>query len=48
MIAMKSVRFELGYADRLPYPDSTFDRVVSSLVFHHLEHETKMVALREA
>jgi ubiquinone/menaquinone biosynthesis C-methylase UbiE len=42
------VRFDLGYADRLPYPDSSFDRVVSSLVFHHLAHETKVLALREA
>ena len=38
----------MGYADRLPYPDSSFDRVVSSLVFHHLSHETKVLALREA
>jgi len=43
-----AVRFELGYADRLSYPDSTFDRVVSSLVFHHLAHETKVLALSEA
>ena len=43
-----AVRFDLGYADRLPYRDSSFDRVVSSLVFHHLSHETKVLALREA
>ena len=42
------VRFDLGYADRLPYSDSSFDRVVSSLVFHHLAHESKVLALREA
>lgn len=41
------IRFDVGYADRLPYQDSSFDRVVSSLVFHHLPHETKILALRE-
>jgi SAM-dependent methyltransferase len=42
------VRFEVGYADRLPYPDISFDRVTSSLVFHHLSHELKIRALQEA
>jgi len=46
--ARADIRFDLGYADRLPYSDSSFDRVVSSLVFHHLAPETKVVALREA
>ncbi len=41
------IRFDIGYADGLPYPDSSFDRVVSSLVFHHLPRETKVLALRE-
>jgi SAM-dependent methyltransferase len=41
------VRFDLGYADRLPYPAASFDRVMSSLVFHHLSRETKLAALRE-
>ena len=43
-----AVRFDLAYADRLPYQDSSCDRVVSSLVLHHLSHETKVLALREA
>jgi ubiquinone/menaquinone biosynthesis C-methylase UbiE len=38
----------LGLADRLPYRDGSFDRVVSSLVFHHLTREEKLRALREA
>lgn len=42
------VRFDVGYADRLPYSDASFDRVTSSLVFHHLTRETKRAALREA
>ncbi len=41
------IQFDRAYADRLPYPDSSFDRVVSSLVFHHLAHETKALALGE-
>ena len=41
------IRFEEGYADRLPYPDSSFDRVVSSLVFHHLPRDSKVASLRE-
>src|SRR5919201_483507 len=41
------IRLDRGYADRLPYPDSSFDRVVSSLVFHHLDSEAKVLALRE-
>lgn len=43
-----AARFDEGLADALPYPDSAFDRVVSSLVFHHLTRETKRRAVREA
>ena len=42
-----NVKFELGTAFNLPYPDYTFDRVVSSLVFHHLTRENKLRALKE-
>lgn len=42
------LRLDLGFADRLPYADASFDRVVSSLVFHHLAHETKVLALQQA
>ncbi len=31
-----TIRLEHGMAFQLPYPDQSFDRVVSSLVFHHL------------
>ncbi len=30
------VEWRQGFADELPFPDASFDRVVSSLVFHHL------------
>lgn len=36
-----------GFADECPYPDSSFDRVLSSLMFHHLEAELRVASLRE-
>lgn len=41
------ITFDLGTAFNLPYPDNFFDRVVSSLVFHHLTREHKLRALKE-
>ncbi len=37
-----------GMAFQLPYPNQSFDRVVSSLVFHHLTTEDKQRALDES
>jgi ubiquinone/menaquinone biosynthesis C-methylase UbiE len=45
--AAVSVRFDRGFADALGYPDATFDRVFSSMMFHHLEAVGKERALRE-
>jgi ubiquinone/menaquinone biosynthesis C-methylase UbiE len=42
-----SIRLDQGFADQLPYPDASFDRVFSSLMFHHLPHEAKLATLRE-
>jgi len=36
-----------GFSYDLPYPDDTFDRVLSSLVFHHLTHSRKVATLHE-
>jgi ubiquinone/menaquinone biosynthesis C-methylase UbiE len=45
--AALSIRFDRGFSNELPYPDATFDRVFSSLMFHHLEAEEKEKSLRE-
>lgn len=39
--------FDQGMADKLPYADSSFDRVLSSLFLHHLSTENKLRTLRE-
>jgi ubiquinone/menaquinone biosynthesis C-methylase UbiE len=31
-----TAQFDQGFADDLPYPDGSFDRVLSSFMFHHL------------
>jgi ubiquinone/menaquinone biosynthesis C-methylase UbiE len=41
------VRFDQGFGDALPYPDASFDRVFSSMMFHHLERAVKQGMLRE-
>jgi ubiquinone/menaquinone biosynthesis C-methylase UbiE len=41
------VRFDLGFAGDLPYPDASFDRVLSSMMFHHLKRDQKEGMLRE-
>lgn len=42
-----AVKFDRGYSDDLPYPDSSFDRVFSSFMYHHLRPEDKEKTLRE-
>ncbi len=37
-----------GFADALPHADASFDRVVSSFMFHHLSLDVKQGMLREA
>ena len=41
------VEFEQGMSFALPYADESFDRVFSSLFFHHLTRENKLKTLRE-
>jgi len=42
-----NIQWDEGLASALPYPDSTFDRVVTSLVIHHLTTEEKRRAFKE-
>jgi ubiquinone/menaquinone biosynthesis C-methylase UbiE len=43
-----AVRFDHGYAQKLPYHDGEYDRVLSSLMFHHLDSDAKSAAAAEA
>jgi ubiquinone/menaquinone biosynthesis C-methylase UbiE len=45
--AGRPVRFDQGRAGELPYPDESFDRVLSSFMFHHLDDAEKRRALAE-
>lgn len=42
-----SIALDVGMSFDLPYPESSFDRVLSSLLFHHLTSENKLRTLRE-
>jgi ubiquinone/menaquinone biosynthesis C-methylase UbiE len=41
------VKLDEGMSDELPYADNSFDRVLSSLFFHHLTRENKARTLAE-
>lgn len=41
------ITFDEGMSFDLPYEDESFDRIVSSLFFHHLSRESKLETLRE-
>jgi ubiquinone/menaquinone biosynthesis C-methylase UbiE len=41
------IRFDHGYAQKLPYYDGEFDRVLSSLMLHHLDSDAKSAAAAE-
>jgi ubiquinone/menaquinone biosynthesis C-methylase UbiE len=42
-----AIQLDRGFSDELPYPERTFDRVLSSLMFHHLDVEVKRRTLAE-
>ncbi|WP_414688531.1 class I SAM-dependent methyltransferase [Mycobacterium sp.] len=44
---LTGIRFERAYAQELPFPDGEFDRVLSSMMLHHLDDDVKVGALAE-
>jgi len=42
------VRFDLAFSEQLPFPEASFDRVLSVLMLHHIQPAAKLLALREA
>lgn len=42
-----SVKFDVGFTNELPYPDASFDRVMSSIMIHHLKTPDKWQTARE-
>lgn len=42
-----NIQLEHGMSDKMPYQNQSADRVVSSLVFHHLTNEQKIQTLKE-
>jgi len=44
----QTCRFEVAAAEDLPFEDNTFDSVISTLFFHHIQLDLKKKALSEA
>ena len=44
---LTGIRFERGYAQQLPFANDEFDRVLSSMMLHHLDDDTKAAAAAE-
>jgi ubiquinone/menaquinone biosynthesis C-methylase UbiE len=42
-----AIRFEQAYAQRLPYADGEFDRVLSSMMLHHVGEDAKPAVAQE-
>ena len=42
-----AVQMDRGFAEELPYPDASFERVLSAFMFHHLDPADKRRALCE-
>jgi len=41
------VKFDIGFTNALPYPDASFDRILSSIMIHHLKTPDKEKTARE-
>ena len=42
-----AVHFDQGFSEELPYPDGSFDKVLSAFMFHPLQPDAKKLALLE-
>jgi ubiquinone/menaquinone biosynthesis C-methylase UbiE len=42
-----TVNFDVGFTDKLPYPDESFDCVLSSIMIHHLKKPEKEATAHE-
>lgn len=42
-----SVTFDVGFTNQLPYPDNSFERVMSSIMIHHLKTPDKIKTAQE-
>ena len=45
--AKLDVKFDVGFTNHLPYPDESIDRVLSSIMIHHLKTPDKETTARE-
>ncbi len=45
--AISNLRFDAALAEKLPYPDGSFDCAVSTFFFHHVDFALKQKALAE-
>jgi len=43
-----ALQFDSGFSEELPYPDASFDRVLSAFMLHHVRPESKLSTLSEA
>src|SRR5262245_24410876 len=42
-----SIQLDRGFSEELPYPDRSYNRVLSAFMFHHLNHDEKKQSLHE-
>ena len=40
--------FDQGFSEHLPYPDGSYDRLLSAFMLHHVKPDAKALTLREA
>jgi ubiquinone/menaquinone biosynthesis C-methylase UbiE len=43
-----ALQFDSGFSEELPYPDASFDRILSAFMLHHVQSHAKLLTVREA